>query len=190
MQELFYVQMFFSIGCSPDLHHWPGVDENVVNRDWDPDKRRSDQKIVRGKRDRGNQTEGSQLRLICWFSAVGKWSDTSQTKLSYYYPLPTATKLTHIIPRIHPFPPSELWGGDICGERLAGKQCVLQFAVRSLQKQTRLRSLPRDAVRSWTHTHIATFIIHQMPINNGMRGRKVHIHELVFFFGCAENLMC
>lgn len=157
MQELFYVQRFFGLGCWPDLHHWPGVDENVVNRNWDADKSRSDQKIVRGKRDGGDQTEGFQSQLVRWFSAVGKRFGTSQTKLSSHYPLPTATKPTHIIPRIHPLPPSELWGGDICGERLAGKQCVLQFAPRSLQRQTRLRSLPQghwEVMHLYTHWHI------------------------------------
>lgn len=110
-----------------------------------------------GKKRRGDETEGSQSRLVRWFSVVGKRFGTSQTKLSSHYPLPTTTKPTHIIPRIHPLPPSELWGGDICGNSLAGKQCVLQFAPWSLQRQTRLRSLPQghwEVMHLYTHWHI------------------------------------
>lgn len=142
MQELFNVQRFFGLGCWPDLHRWPRVHENVVNRNWDGDKRRPDQKIVR--ENETGEIRRRELRLSrTSVSAVGKHTDMTETTPSSHYPLPTTAKPAHISRRIHPLPPSELWGGDICGERLVGKQCAFQFAPRSLQRQTRLRSLPQ-----------------------------------------------
>lgn len=151
------MQRFFGLGCWPDLHHWPGVHENVVNRNWDADKRRSDRKIVRGKRDRGDQKEGSQTRLYAGFLLLAN--------------APTRVKPRHPPITLSPLPLNRLTsapeyilslpvcpeGGDICGERLAGKQCVLQFAPRSLQRQTRLRSLPQghsEVMHFYTHWHI------------------------------------
>lgn len=79
-------------------------------------------------------------------SAAGKHTDMTRTESSST-PLilapTTTTRATHITPRIHPLPPTELWGRDICGERLVWKQCAFQFTSRSLQRQTRLWSLPQ-----------------------------------------------
>lgn len=155
IQELFYVQRFFwpwLLAWSPPLawSAWKCGEQKLGWRQkevWPKDSE--------GKKRQGRSEGGIHDSAVRWFSAVGKRTDTSQTTPSSHYPLSTTP--THISPRIHRLPPSVLWGGDICGERLAGKQCVLQFAPQSLQRQTRLRSLPQghgEVMHFYTHWHI------------------------------------
>lgn len=167
------MQRFFGLGCWPDLHHWSGVDENVVNRNWDADKRRSDQKIERGKRDGGDQTEGSQSRLVRWFSAVGKRFGTSQTKLSSHYPLspPPLNRLTSSPEYILSLPVSSEGEIFVDSVWLENNVCCSSLAGPCRDKQD-CGHFPRDTERSCTYTHIDIFIIHQMPINNASRGQR------------------
>lgn len=174
------MQRFFGLGCWPDLHHWPGVHENVVNRNWVADKRRSDRKIVRGKRDRGDQKEGSQTRLYAGFLLLAN--------------APTRVKPRHPPITLSPLPlnrltsaPEYILSLPVCSEGeifvesvwLENNVCCSSLAGPCRDKQD-CGHFPRDIQRSCTSTRIDIFIIHQMPINNGMRGREGYRHEVVF----------
>lgn len=171
-KSYFMCKGFFGLGCWPDLHHWPGVDENVVNRNWDADKRRSDQKDSEGKKRRRDQREGSQSRLVRWFPAAGRGFGTSRAKLSSItLSPPPRNPLTSSPEYILSLPVSS--EGEIFVESvwLENNVCCSWLPGPCRDKQDCGHS-PRDTERSCTYTHIDIFIIHQMPINDGIRGQR------------------
>lgn len=160
MQELFYVQRFLGLGCWPDLHHWPGVDENVVNRNWDADKRRSDQKIVKGKRDGEIRRRDPSLGLSAGFLLLANAS--ARVKLSYP-PItlspPPLNRLTSSPEYILSLPVSS--EGEIFVESVWLENNVYCSLLPSpCRDKQDCGHFPRDTERSCTYTHIDIFLIH------------------------------